>query len=191
MFHATVPSVLQPRRFSIDEYHRVIDRGALKRGARTELLDGVIIDVAAAGPAHRVVVARLHQLLSSLVVPGLVLRAHEPLMLPDDSELSPDFAVVTSEAIAATVRHPSTAELVIEVADDRLELTRQHKVPAYAGAGVTELWLVNVPDRRVELFIKPEPALRRYRTTLVVDERGRLTSSALPYLTFEAAPLFA
>jgi len=52
---------------------------------------------------------------------------------------------------------PDTANtlLVVEVADSSLQHDRGTKVPLYGRAGIPEMWLVDLVNRRVERFSEP------------------------------------
>ena len=77
-------------------------------------------------------------------------------MLPD-SQPEPDFAVVRGNARTYFSRHPSTADvgLLVEVADSSLLRDQRDKTRIYARAGIPCYWIVNLVDRRVEVFTQP------------------------------------
>jgi Uma2 family endonuclease len=47
------------------------------------------------------------------------------------------------------------AVLVVEVADASLDFDRERKRRIYAAAGIPEYWLVNLPERRIEVYREP------------------------------------
>jgi Uma2 family endonuclease len=51
--------------------------------------------------------------------------------------------------------HPTTAALVIEVADLSLSYDRTHKASLYAKVGIAGYWIVNWQDRRIEVHRLP------------------------------------
>lgn len=57
-------------------------------------------------------------------------------------------------------RHPNKddAAVVIEVADKSLERDQTQKLRIYARAAIPVYWIVNLPDRRVEVYTDPQPA---------------------------------
>lgn len=59
--------------------------------------------------------------------------------------------------------------LIAEVAETSLERDRQVKLPAYARAGVPEVWLLDLPGDRLEAFRDPAPEGYRHVRGL---ERG-------------------
>ncbi len=48
--------------------------------------------------------------------------------------------------------------LVIEVADSTLRADVTLMARIYAADGIPEYWVVNIPDRQVEVFTQPTPA---------------------------------
>jgi Uma2 family endonuclease len=55
-------------------------------------------------------------------------------------------------------RHPGGADvaLVVEVADSSLQFDRCQKGPQYAAASIPEYWIVNLIDRCVEVYRRPD-----------------------------------
>ena len=47
--------------------------------------------------------------------------------------------------------------LVVEVALSRLGFDREHKGSLYARAGIRDYWIVNLADRRIEVYRAPIP----------------------------------
>ncbi len=81
-----------------------------------------------------------------------------PLALGEHSEPEPDVAVVAGEPEDYIAAHPSTAALVVEVADASLPLDRRFKATIYARAGLREYWIVNLVDRVLEVHREPRVA---------------------------------
>jgi Uma2 family endonuclease len=177
-----------PRRFTLDEYHRLLDGNVLRRGSRTELLDGLLLDRDERTERQAQASTLLHRRLGQLLPPGVQLRADEPLTVSQDTELTPALSVVSAEVAARAVRHPSTATLVIEVADTDLERIRKGHVRAWARAGVQELWLVNLVDRRIDVLWKPDA--EAFQDAMVLATPTTLTSRSLPNVTLAVGALF-
>jgi Uma2 family endonuclease len=81
-----------------------------------------------------------------------------PLALDDDSEPEPDLAMVPGEPRDYVPAHPSTAPLVVEVADSSLRLDRRLKAGLYARARIPDYWIVNLAERALEVHRDPAPA---------------------------------
>jgi len=177
-----------PRTFSVDEYHRLLDANVLKRGSRSELLDGVIYEREPRTDRQATACLSLRRRFDQSLLASLTLRADEPLTLAAGTELFPALAVLSNAELASNVRHPSTATLVVEIAAVDLERVRDGHLPAYARAGVNEVWLVNLVDRRVELAWKP--SVNHYQSAMVLEAPESVTSRALPGLTIPFAQVF-
>ncbi len=76
--------------------------------------------------------------------------------------------------------HPSTAALVVEIADTSLRFDRAVKGRVYAAAGIADYWIVNLRDRVVEVYREPIRGMRRarYAATHVVHPGETLTPLA-------------
>jgi Uma2 family endonuclease len=53
----------------------------------------------------------------------------------------------------------------------RAQLTydRSEKATAYAASGIPEYWIVNLPERQVEVRTAPDRVARRYRQTFLAS----------------------
>ena len=91
----------------------------------------------------------------------------------------PDVAVVPGRKTDYLSAHPTTALLIVEVADSSLGQDRITKSWIYAKAGVPEYWLVNLRDDCVEVFRDPDTRARSYRTVTVARHGERLGLAAL------------
>lgn len=78
-----------------------------------------------------------------------------PLNLTPVSQPEPDIAVVKGSARDYAVAHPTTALLVVEVAESTLAFDRGEKASLYAGAGISEYWVLNLVARRLEVSRDP------------------------------------
>jgi Uma2 family endonuclease len=82
--------------------------------------------------------------------PDYVVRTQMPLSASAKSEPEPDLAVVRG-TIREMTKHPTTALLVIEIADATLEFDRDRKSGLYAQCKVADYWIVNLRDRQLEV----------------------------------------
>jgi Uma2 family endonuclease len=170
------------RPLTADEVLRMVDAGILGEDERVELLHGVLTAVIPQSETHVAVLQRLQRWLAPLIVAGRHdVRVQMPLRVPDVRSLpEPDLAVVRRDD--ASLAHPASAVLVVEVALSSRRTDVEVKPSLYAAAGVPEYWVVDVPERRVERFTGPGPAAYATRATLAA--RGALAPLAL-----EAAPV--
>jgi Uma2 family endonuclease len=182
--------LVAPRRFTLDEYHRLIDVGVLGEDERVELLEGVIVEMTPQGRAHALVISRLNQFLSGVRGDTQRVRPQLPLSL-GDSEPEPDLAVVTRQEEETAEVHPRSALLVVEVGDESLRRDRLLKGRIYARARVPEYWVVDVVNRAVEIYTEPDLTVARYCAMRTLRVGETLSSSVLPGLALPVAELFA
>lgn len=139
----------------------------LFRDERVELLDGEIIAMSPQSSLHAACVNRINTLLIPLLAGKYSVRCQAPLHLDRLSEPEPDVAICAFDADDYESGHPTPDQilLLIEVADASLAFDRKRKRVAYARAGIPEYWIVNVPDRVVEVSQRPDRAAKRYRVS--------------------------
>jgi Uma2 family endonuclease len=182
---------LELRRLSVADYHRMIEAGILDEDERLELLEGVIVAVSPQNRPHAYAIQRLNALLVRQLGARYAVLPQLPLTLGDQSEPEPDVAVVEATSAASREVHPSQALLVIEVAEDSLRKDRLVKGPLYARHGVAEYWIVNLPERCVEVHRDPDVAARSYRSVSLARPGEVLECRSVPGLTLPIEDLFA
>lgn len=125
------------------------------RDHRLELLHGRLVEMSPQRASHASTVQRLTQVLVLALNGRAEVRVQLPLAATEDSEPEPDIAVVAPGDYDEA--HPSHAFVVIEVADTSLDDDRELKRPIYEAAEVPEYWIVNLRDRRLEIY-RPKEA---------------------------------
>src|SRR5262249_24726363 len=68
--------------------------------------------------------------------------------------------------------------LLIEVADTTIRYDRDVKIPLYARAGIPEVWLIDLQQERVEIYL--QPSSEGYRQILRPGKSERIALSLLP-----------
>jgi Uma2 family endonuclease len=131
------------------EYDRLVELGLFDQ-EKLELLNGFIVRMSPQGVRHASIIQALTRLfMAALLTPRRAeVRVQLPLALGDDSEPEPDIAIVPPGPYKD--EHPTTALLVIEVADSSLKEDRA-KAAIYAAAGVHVYWVVDVAHDLVEV----------------------------------------
>src|SRR5947209_8738082 len=90
---APTTAVGRPRRWTREEYQRLITAGILNEDDHVQLIDGVIYQMAAHDPRHANAIEATSDLLRDVFGAGYRVRAQLPLGI-GDSEPEPDVAVV-------------------------------------------------------------------------------------------------
>ncbi|MBF2028246.1 MAG: Uma2 family endonuclease [Oscillatoriales cyanobacterium C42_A2020_001] len=150
-------SVVSTKRFTLDEYHRLIELGFLTKRDRVELIRGELVQMVAKGTPHSVCnTALLYELLPVLAGRALV-RNQEPVILPLDSEPEPDFAIVRLRADSYLNSHPYPEDihLLIEVSDSTLSYDQTTKLAVYAENNIQHYWIVNLIAHQLERYSQP------------------------------------
>jgi Uma2 family endonuclease len=168
--------------FTVAEYQRMGQVGIFSEDDRVELINGEIVKISPIGEPHASCVGRLTQTLILLLRRRVIVWTQNPIVLDDYSEPQPDLAILRPRADFYRQAHPRPEDVlvVIEVSDTTLEYDRKVKVPLYASAGIPEMWLVNIPEERVEVY--SDPAGGEYQTARSYARGRRLQSHTLASL---------
>lgn len=146
------------RRFSLEEYHWLIERGFFREDERVELIEGVLNQMSPKGLRHSACLSILLRLLPSMIGERAWIRAQDPITLPDsNSEPEPDLVLAAPRERGYLDHHPFPNDilLIVEIAQSSLAYDRRIKIPLYAAAGVGEYWIVNLRDDQVEVYREP------------------------------------
>jgi Uma2 family endonuclease len=145
-----------PHRFTVERYHEMIEKGILTTNDRVELIEGHILEISPIGGPHGYTVEELYDVCKAMLPPGWKVSSQRPVTLPG-SEPQPDLSIVRGTSADYRNRHatPSEIALLIEVADSSLATDRLLKSRVYATAGVPEYWIVNLPERQIEVYRNP------------------------------------
>jgi Uma2 family endonuclease len=140
-----------------DEYERMGEAGIFCPDFQLELLEGEIYEMSPIGSSHAACVKALGLLLNQLFGGVMLVSTQDPIRLDDYSEPQPDLALLRWRDDFYRRAHPTSADvlLVIEVADTTVDSDRRIKLPLYAKADIKEVWLVNLPEEKIELYAEP------------------------------------
>ncbi len=186
--HAMIETMLH--RFTREDYHRMGENGAISPDARVELLDGQIVDMFPLGPTHNNAVAWLNEQLSPAGRGRWVLYPQCSINLDDFFEPQPDFALVRPpmSRYRKDIPTPKDVFWLIEVSDSSLLSDRERKLPAYAAAGIKEVWIVNAQKKVVEVYRVPRP--KGFAEIIIVKPGEFVSPLRFPDVVLDAAALF-
>src|SRR5262245_15398572 len=137
---ATLPEIERPelrlRRFTVEEYHRMIAAGVFRSGDPFELLEGRIVVKMTRNPPHELAVSLTEEQLTAHIPAGWFCRIQSAVTTAD-SEPEPDLVMVRGKRRDYSGGHPRAADtaLVVEVAESTLAEDRTLKARIYARAG--------------------------------------------------------
>jgi len=177
---------LVPRRFTVDEYHRMADAGIIDSDERTELLDGLIVQMAPIGVPHwtthmRVVAYLNDALRGRAVVPGQI-----SIPLGEHNEPQPDIAVLADLPYRRMSRSPQPSEIyaMIELAASSLATDTRVKRSLYGRFAIPDYLVVDLGAD--VLFHFSQPAGGDYPEPRRLGRGDTLTLSALPDIVLRA-----
>ncbi len=162
------------KRWTVNEYHQMIDLGLIMEGAPIELIEGMLVykdrrdsggSAMTHGPRHQLAVAQLAELTLVFASLGFHMRTQLPMLISQNHEPEPDGLVLPGRARDYRGRTPACrdASLVIEVADSSLNYDRTVKQRMYATAAIPAYWIVNLRDNMVEVYEQPDVLAGEYR----------------------------
>ncbi len=143
-------------RFTKEQYYKIAELGWFD-GKHVELIDGEIIEMSPMGTLHATAVAIAARRLEAAFGKGYYARWQQPFDVGELTEPEPDVAIVVGNERDYMHAHPTTAALIVEVAETSLAYDRTDKASLYAKAGIQEYWIVNLADNQLEVHRHPAP----------------------------------
>jgi Uma2 family endonuclease len=184
--NATVSTIA---RLTLAQYDRMIESGVFERGQRKrlEFIGGEIREMKPIGSLHADVVDRLVEWsFDSLPKHAVRIRVQNSIGLPElESAPEPDLAWVARRDYSLARPTGKDVLLVIEVAESSLAYDCGEKADLYAAAGIADYWMVNLPDRSVE--VRRDPGRGRYRSLKTYAGDDEIHSLAFPQVVLQPA----
>ena len=142
---------------SVEDYHKMGEAGIFDSGARVELIEGEIFDMTPIGTKHASTVTRLTDIFTDGLRGRATISVQNPIVLGDQSEPQPDLSVLKKKKDYYASAHPRPKDilLLIEVAETTVSQDRAIKIPLYARHGIQEVWLIDLEQKRMEVYHKP------------------------------------
>lgn len=152
---ATV-SIDDLRKFSVEEFDRLLEAEIFDEDERVELLDGVVVAMSPIGTEHAACVLRLTDVLSARLAGRALVSIQSPIATPRSRPL-PDVALLRRRAdyYRSDKPGPHDVLLLIEVADTSLARDRGLKLRLYGQARVPQTWVVDLRGRAVISATRP------------------------------------
>jgi Uma2 family endonuclease len=180
-------------RWTVAEFHEL---AALPKfeNRRMILVDGEILDLPPANHPHDLGIGLVQLALATIFGSGSYwVRVQMALPLGLTTDLIPDLAVVLGAMRMHTVQ-PSSALLVVEVADSSLAYDTGDKSNLYAAGGIEDYWVIDVANRAVHVFRDPvrdasAPHGFRYRNQQTFDDSATVIPRAMPSASVLVAAL--
>jgi len=122
--------VERPRRFTADEYERMVSLGIFREDERLELIEGDIVQMAPVGHRHAAWIANLNERFVTGVRERALVWCQGLARLSIDSVPEPDFAppALVQDGLSKARRHPADCrgrrELTVLRPDDQAAVVR-------------------------------------------------------------------
>jgi Uma2 family endonuclease len=147
-------STLTAAKWTIDEYHRLIDGGFLDE-KNVELLNGEIVEMPPEGIPHADLSDEAARYLRQLLGNKARVRDSKPITLPNHSEPEPDLCICRD--IRYNIHHPYPEDIfwLVEFSNSSLAKDLQVKSKIYAAAEIPEYWVLNLKEMELVVFRSP------------------------------------
>jgi Uma2 family endonuclease len=153
-------------RLSLEEYERIVEAGVFSRREQRhiEFIHGEIREMTPIGDPHAEVVDRLAEWGHDATRGKNVrVRVQNAIRLPAvQSAPEPDISWVVKRDYWRGKPEAEDILLIIEVAETSVGHDTREKAGCYSAAGIRDYWVVNLPDRRIEVY--RDPSTDRYRS---------------------------
>lgn len=152
-----MPLNTKTRKFSVEEYEKLVETGVLTEEENVELIRGEITEMTPIGRKHADSVNRLNRIFSKELGDQVLVSVQNPLRIEPESEPEPDIVLFEYRDDLYEETHPGPEDvlLIVEVAQTSQELDREQKIPLYAENHVQETWLVDLEEKQIEQFRTP------------------------------------
>lgn len=153
---ATYQSFTAMNRFTVAQYQRMIENGVLTPDDQVELLENYVVLKMPGNPPHDGTIQAFSKRLGRRLPAGWDYRVQSSVVL-SDSQPEPDIAVCRGDEVTYLTQHPTAADvgLIVEVASTSLLRDQRDKTRIYARAGIPVYWIINLVDRRIEVYTQP------------------------------------
>lgn len=159
-----------PHRFTLDEFYRMGNAGVFD-DRRVELLEGEVYTLPPQGFRHADIIRGLTEEMIVHFRDRAFTSPQCPVIINAelDSYLEPDVALLRLPKSQYRERHVVAADvlLAVEVSATTLAKDRGPKLAIYAGAGVPEVWIVNLGGEKLEVY--RQPSSEGYRSITILD----------------------
>jgi len=171
-FYGPTPEGFPPlARLSVDKYEAMIASGAFSKDDRFELIEGTLVEKMTKKPIHSTGSELCGDAIRRLLPAGWHLRIEKPVRIPGrDSMPEPDVSVARGAIRDYEDRDPGPEDvaLVVEVSHTTVRADRV-LAATYVGGGIPVYWLVNIPDRQLEVYTTEATAPAIFAETDLAD----------------------
>jgi Uma2 family endonuclease len=146
-----------PYRLTVRQFEKMVDMGVFRDDDHVELLGGLLVDKMTTNDPHDFAVDQLGAILTRGLPAEWIARQEKSVVLGRFWRPQPDVAVARGPRTRYRSSAPRSADLgmLIEVADTSDPKDRGEKWRKYAAAKIPVYWIVNLPQRQIEVYASP------------------------------------
>ncbi len=140
-------------KWTIERYHQAIEAGIFDNDP-VELLEGEIVLMPPEGEPHAYYNTEVADYLRRLLGDRVKIRDAKPIILPNNSEPSPDITIAKPLGLVYLEHHPYPEDIfwLIEFAKTTLTKDLGWKKDIYGNAGIQEYWVVDLKNLQLKVF---------------------------------------
>jgi Uma2 family endonuclease len=177
------------RRFTADEWERIVESAIFPEDERLELIGGDVVVMTPVSHRHAACISQL----AAQLVPGAHDRAHVwlhgPARLANDAVPYPDMALVRRRSYRSGAPRSEDVLLIVEVAEASLRYDETIKLALYARVRVPEYWIVSVDGEWIDAYRSAEG--EGYRERRRAGRGEHIAPAAFPDLAISVDDVFA
>ena len=152
-----VESGPRPYHMPVEVYDRLVESGVFGDKSPIYLWKGRLVEPMTKGEPHEFALGELNGVLVRLTQGGWHVRPSSPVRVFDDSKPEPDFVILRGENRDYRKRKPTPRDvaMLVEISDSSLPHDAGDKCDGYASTSIPVYWIVNIPDRRIDVYTRP------------------------------------
>jgi len=180
------PARPEPYKFDFHQYREMFKADILTKDDRVELIDGVVIAMSGTGPEHNATLNSSARFWVIRLGERAIAQIRGSVLLDEMNAPQPDVAILKPRADFYRYRLPGADDilLAVEVADSSVRNDRR-KLALYAGFGVPEVWIANIPARTIEAYT--DPSRGEYTTRRTFHPGQTVNPAAFPDVALPVA----
>ena len=174
------------------ETYTYADYAKLPEGSPYQLIDGMLVKSPSPLPLHQRIAKRIFKKLLMMETEGIGEAFFAPVdvYLSEQETYQPDLLFITAERfqIVGEKKIEGAPDVIIEIlSSSTAYYDLRHKKEMYASSGVKEYWIIDPPDRIIELHLNSnEELILKARK----KEKGSITSSLFAGFTLCCMEVF-
>jgi len=153
----TIRGGWKPYRLTVDQFLTMIGEGILPDDARVELLGGILVEQMTKTDEHNFAVSALGRRFARLLPENWLMSEEKSVGLGRYWRPEPDIAILRGPEDAYRGRAPAAPDvgILVEVSLSSYAIDRGEKWRRYARSRIPIYWIVNLPERRIEVYQEP------------------------------------